>query len=240
MVEGSQGLSLEEGFLRGFLSSLFKRPLLGHLRLVRLPASLRGIFSWGGFPPGFPLEEGFFQIFLWGPMGRALLYANRAVSCLAFRAARFQDGPREQEERVGRCARFCLRTGAGETRGCLWAQTATSGSTGPRRRPGAGPGGTSSRPRTSWPTAPGGVSARGASSPPSPTPPPDGDLGRLLSVHRDDAFAGTCVHAPWLGYGTRSSSILRLGNRPRLVHAYGPPCSAPYQDMSELLANLGG
>jgi hypothetical protein len=70
-------------------------------------------------------------------------------------------------------------------------------------------------------------------------PPSDGDLGRLLSVHRDDAFAGTCVHAPWLGYGTRSSSILRLGNRVRLVHADGPPCRAPYQDMSELLAGLG-
>lgn len=69
-------------------------------------------------------------------------------------------------------------------------------------------------------------------------PPSDEDLGRLLSVHRDDAFAGTCVHAPWLGYGTRSSSILRLGSRPRLLHADGPPCGAPYQDLSELLAGL--
>jgi len=68
------------------------------------------------------------------------------------------------------------------------------------------------------------------------------ELRRLLAFHHpDDPFAGTCVHAPWLGYGTRSSSLLRLGRDPaagRLECSDGPPCRRGYADRSDLLRAL--
>ncbi len=67
-------------------------------------------------------------------------------------------------------------------------------------------------------------------------PPTRRVLMDLLSVHREDPFAGTCVHAPWLDYGTRSSSILCLGSAPGLLHAEGAPCESAYGDHSGLLA----
>jgi len=69
-------------------------------------------------------------------------------------------------------------------------------------------------------------------------PPRRDTLRRLLSHHDDDPFAGTCVHAPLYAYGTRSSSIIRLGRRPRLLHVEGPPCCRPYRDYSRLLEAL--
>jgi len=54
----------------------------------------------------------------------------------------------------------------------------------------------------------------------------------------DDPLASTCVHRG--GYGTRSSTLLRLGSgRDLLRHADGPPCTTPYHDFTPLLAELG-
>jgi hypothetical protein len=47
----------------------------------------------------------------------------------------------------------------------------------------------------------------------------------------------TCVHAG--AYGTRSSTLLRLGDDPALHYADGPPCEAPYRDLTPLLCDLG-
>jgi uncharacterized protein with NRDE domain len=47
----------------------------------------------------------------------------------------------------------------------------------------------------------------------------------------------TCVHAG--PYGTRSSTLLRLGAEPSLHYADGPPCEAPYRDLTPLLRDLG-
>lgn len=53
-----------------------------------------------------------------------------------------------------------------------------------------------------------------------------------------DALASTCVHRG--GYGTRSSTLLRLGSDGDLLqHADGPPCTNPYRDFTSLLAQLG-
>ena len=47
-----------------------------------------------------------------------------------------------------------------------------------------------------------------------------------------------CVHHG--GYGTRSSTLLRLGSRQDLLrHAEGPPCTSPYRDFTPLLAMHG-
>jgi len=56
----------------------------------------------------------------------------------------------------------------------------------------------------------------------------------LLRVHAaPDPRAGTCLHVPAFGYGTRSSFVLRLGPDP--AHALcawteGPPCTSPWVD----------
>jgi len=72
--------------------------------------------------------------------------------------------------------------------------------------------------------------------------PDDRTLHELLSFHHpDDPFEGTCVHADWLGYGTRSSTILRIDPDPeacRLLHAEGPPCESAYRDLTDLVVRL--
>ncbi len=75
--------------------------------------------------------------------------------------------------------------------------------------------------------------------------PADAWLHELLAFHHpDDPFDGTCVHADWLGYGTRSSTLLRLGGpggTDRLLYADGPPCRTAPADQTRLLtALLGG
>lgn len=44
-----------------------------------------------------------------------------------------------------------------------------------------------------------------------------------------------CVHAPW--YGTRSSTIVAIepGRVARYLHAEGPPCTTPFEDVTRLL-----
>jgi uncharacterized protein with NRDE domain len=64
------------------------------------------------------------------------------------------------------------------------------------------------------------------------------DLARVCrSHHGGDPLASTCVHAG--RYGTRSSTLLRLGEEPELRHAGGAPCTAAYDDFSPLLCELG-
>ncbi|MFH1808703.1 MAG: NRDE family protein [Pseudomonadota bacterium] len=70
---------------------------------------------------------------------------------------------------------------------------------------------------------------------PPATPPDDEALLRILSHHDDPGFEGVCVHAPRWNYGTRSSTLLRLGAAPGAVHWHhvdGPPCTTPCSDLS--------
>jgi uncharacterized protein with NRDE domain len=62
-------------------------------------------------------------------------------------------------------------------------------------------------------------------------PPDDRALIELLSTRAEIGFEGINVSVPDLGYGTRSSTILRLGPSPsdaRFLHADGPPDRAPF------------
>jgi len=65
-------------------------------------------------------------------------------------------------------------------------------------------------------------------------------LRELLSGHGEPQGDTPCIHHGEL-YGTRSATILRLA--PALAHsellvADGPPCTAPFEDRSRLLAEL--
>lgn len=63
-------------------------------------------------------------------------------------------------------------------------------------------------------------------------------LEELLKLHAQDPVAGTCVHVPALGYGTRSSLVLALAEPPGrtvLRWAEGHPCERPFVDRAGLL-----
>jgi uncharacterized protein with NRDE domain len=66
----------------------------------------------------------------------------------------------------------------------------------------------------------------------------------LLSVHDERApLDETCVHMAEAGYGTRSSTYVRLADDPggdELWHADGPPCVTAPRSQHELLARLRG
>ena len=62
--------------------------------------------------------------------------------------------------------------------------------------------------------------------------PDDATLRALLSAHAVPSYEGTCVHLPEAGYGTRSSTILRVGGSGwSWRHADGPPCVTDYRDV---------
>lgn len=64
------------------------------------------------------------------------------------------------------------------------------------------------------------------------------DLARICRGHGDgDPLRAACVHAG--AYGTRSSTLLRLGEAPVLRYADGPPCETRYSDLTPLLDDLG-
>lgn len=72
---------------------------------------------------------------------------------------------------------------------------------------------------------------------------PERLLPALAAVCRDHAGGGsplddTCIHAE--GYGTRSSTLLRLGEpgTSAFWFADGPPCRTPYEDFTPLLHEL--
>ena len=65
-------------------------------------------------------------------------------------------------------------------------------------------------------------------------------LVEICRGHGDDGnpLASPCVHQG--AYGTRSSSLLRLGSAGDLLrHSDGPPCTSLYRDFTPLLAQLG-
>ena len=63
-------------------------------------------------------------------------------------------------------------------------------------------------------------------------------LAEVCRTHVEGApLESTCVHAG--EYGTRSSTLLWFGSQPALRYAEGPPCTAPYRDLSPLLHGLG-
>jgi uncharacterized protein with NRDE domain len=72
--------------------------------------------------------------------------------------------------------------------------------------------------------------------------PPDEWLDRLSTIccahEGEPPYGATCVHAD--GYGTRSSTLLRLGGdgRGELRHAAGAPCETEYKDLSAFLGAL--
>jgi hypothetical protein len=69
--------------------------------------------------------------------------------------------------------------------------------------------------------------------------PTEHDLAGMLSVHAEDPFDGTCVHAPAYNYGTRSSTLIWFyKDSIRFLHAEGPPCETPYQDYSTQAASM--
>ncbi len=74
--------------------------------------------------------------------------------------------------------------------------------------------------------------------------PTAGELFALLRHHRDDDPLGSvCVHAPALGYGTRSACVLRLGPRGEDVEmwwAEGAPCKVEPRRLDDLVDALDG
>ncbi|HTM68029.1 MAG TPA: NRDE family protein [Candidatus Binatia bacterium] len=62
-------------------------------------------------------------------------------------------------------------------------------------------------------------------------PPTPAALGAMLGVHGSSPLDGTCVHMPERGYGTRSSTIVRMddrGARFGMWHREGPACGGPF------------
>jgi uncharacterized protein with NRDE domain len=76
-----------------------------------------------------------------------------------------------------------------------------------------------------------------------PRLPPDEAWMEVLRTRSDEPLEGIHVHDEALGYGTRSSTILRLSPRPEEMHwrhAEGPPDEAEFVDLSETLRDLMG
>lgn len=70
-----------------------------------------------------------------------------------------------------------------------------------------------------------------------PTPSSEG-LMDLMRRHGESPLGGTCVHVPVLGYGTRSSLVLRIAETradSAMFWCEGSPCTNPFVDRSELL-----
>jgi YD repeat-containing protein len=61
---------------------------------------------------------------------------------------------------------------------------------------------------------------------PEPGENADGWLTRAGTVLGDHEY-GVCIHGD--GFGTRSSSLVRVGDRPRFEYADGPPCETSYE-----------
>lgn len=68
--------------------------------------------------------------------------------------------------------------------------------------------------------------------------PSDEDLLRFLGHHHDPTLDGVCVHWEDHNYGTRSSTVLRLGRTQRYLWTAGPPCVTPRVDDTALLRTL--
>lgn len=90
--------------------------------------------------------------------------------------------------------------------------------------------------------------ARGLAAWPSgDTAPTPEALQALVALHAEPGaehpLFAPCVHLDTLDYGTRSSSVIRLGRDLRSSDwrwAEGPPCRTPFSDLGSLLRALGG
>jgi uncharacterized protein with NRDE domain len=74
-----------------------------------------------------------------------------------------------------------------------------------------------------------------------PLDPSPARLAALLALHGPARETSVCVHLEGAPYGTRSSTILRLAgslDASELLVAEGPPCRAPFEDRTALLASL--
>ncbi|MBI3184461.1 MAG: NRDE family protein [Myxococcales bacterium] len=81
----------------------------------------------------------------------------------------------------------------------------------------------------------------GLAAVPPGLPSPESLMSLLRQHAGEDPLGSVCVHVPALGYGTRSSMVLYLPDRlaeGRLFWAEGPPCTASFEDSSELLREL--
>ncbi|MBI4816539.1 MAG: NRDE family protein [Deltaproteobacteria bacterium] len=65
------------------------------------------------------------------------------------------------------------------------------------------------------------------------------DGTEVEATEQTDPVASTCVHWPLLSYGTRSSTGIELGARPRILHAEGAPCRTSYRALDAELTELG-
>lgn len=64
-------------------------------------------------------------------------------------------------------------------------------------------------------------------------------LRKLLTLHADDPFDGLCNHADAFGYGTKSSTIMTLGEDDiSMWHCDERPCEGSFVDMKVLLREL--
>jgi hypothetical protein len=73
-----------------------------------------------------------------------------------------------------------------------------------------------------------------------PVEPSPERLRALLATHESASGPGTCIHLGEI-YGTRSAAVIRLSAALRhseLLTADGPPCTAPFEDRSDLLVAL--
>lgn len=64
----------------------------------------------------------------------------------------------------------------------------------------------------------------------------------MLTIHQENMIDGTCLHGDRVGYGTRSSMIVRLDERwcvREARYAQGHPCSSSFEDISTLFYELG-
>ncbi len=68
--------------------------------------------------------------------------------------------------------------------------------------------------------------------------PDQGSLADLLSIHAEDPFDGSCVHAPAFNYGTRSSTLIWQSDRLRWLHSEGSPCKTGYLDYSSKASEI--
>lgn len=68
----------------------------------------------------------------------------------------------------------------------------------------------------------------------SSAPPSDQEWVRLLSLEQPDGFEGVLVSVPAENYGTRSSTIIRMGRSGEMAftHADGRPDQTPFVDYS--------
>ncbi len=67
-------------------------------------------------------------------------------------------------------------------------------------------------------------------------PPDDPTLKALMATHRTPPFESVCVHLADGGYGTRTTTIVRLGpDDATYAYSDGPPCTAPLTDVSHLI-----